>query len=57
MSASIAEGSSVLEQALNVINSEFGDNLKSLAKASQLSNHIKATKTSLEEQVSLLYVN
>ncbi|KAK2176865.1 hypothetical protein NP493_625g01069 [Ridgeia piscesae] len=53
MSASIAEGSSVLEQALNVINSEFGDNLKSLAKASQLSNHIKATKTSLEEQLSL----
>jgi len=57
MSASIAEDSSVLQQALNVINSEFGDNLKSLAKARQLSDHIKATKTSLEEQVSLLYVN
>ena len=57
MSASIAEDSSVLQQALNVINSEFGDNLKSLAKARQLSDHIKSTKTSLEEQVSLLYVN
>ena len=51
MSAPTAEPSSVLQQAINFINSEFGDNIKSLTKARQLSDQIKTTTTSLEKQV------
>ena len=51
MSAPTAEPSSVLQQAINFINSEFGDNIKSLTKARQLSEQIKTTQTSLKKQV------
>ena len=57
MSASTTEDSSVLQQAIHFLNSEFGDNVKSLKKARQLADHIKTTKTSLEEQVGFLYKN
>ena len=56
MSAPTAEHSSVLQQAINYINSEFGDNIKSLTKARQLSDQIKTTKISLEKQVRFVCV-